>query len=845
MLPDENCHLPEQIKQSILEGAQVGGDVNIRDITQITINQPEPPKAVGIPQNIPYRGVTKFVGRTAEMELLHQMLQGTECVAIYAIAGMGGVGKTELAIQYTRTYQKSYQGGICWLQAQKQSMGYQILIFAKVQLGLALPIHLEVLLQKLQEVQLGLKSPENRKNLEEEEDLLRQVHQNVHWCWQHWQQEGDVLVVFDDVKDYTEIQPYLPRIASRFRVLLTTRRKLLTTLERLELNVLSLDAALALLEWLIDKERVQRELESAKSLCQELGCLPLGLELVGRYLTRKKYLSLAEMLRLLREKGLEQQALKKPNSESDMTAQLGVAAAFDLSWQELTPDAQELACFLSIFDLVAISWQIVEQCFPEQYPEELEEIRDYVLLDLHLIQEENHGKYKLHELIRYFLQNKLLELDKTNDIKKYISIILAKSVENNPCCIIEILKQKLLDWNFTDDVLQIPAVEFGWQLRNATQAWVKSLGQLANLVFHLRKDGTIPTLGVRIVSLSITNPVTKVTYGYDNYLQTGWYFGNSDLEDIVEFPPEAEKIFADINKGRTPEAEQLFADGWNYFKRAQLKPQASWAWQWTLNLIRDSLSELLKQRKIPINPGLLSLEAAWYAALHLTNRRNYSYYKPLPLNEIEKLLSQVNNSHFSPMMQHCVNQLRLEIEHLRGKGETNFSLPSSFENLKNSQYISPEILLKYTADVFQGAIEGYLQIVNSWFQKFIPNLQLASIFPARLVGVVVPSPYTASVTWFWEPLLTGSQSFVEFKLSENPISQNDTRFQFALNQIRSLRPNSFKYPSIKIQSQSPLSNSWLGSNPITELVYKWLWEDLKKIFLLEGELSNAGFPYWR
>ena len=267
VLPDENRHNPEQIKQSILEGAQVGGNVNIRDITQIIVNQPEPPKAVGIAQNIPYRGVTEFVGRTAEMELLHQMLQGTECVAIYVIAGMGGVGKTELAIQYTRTYQKSYQGGICWLQAQKQSIGYQVLIFAKVQLGLALPIHLEVLLQKLKEVQLGLKSPGNPKKLEEEEDLLWQVHQNVHWCWQHWQQEGDVLVVFDDVKDYTEIQPYLPRIASRFRILLTTRRKLLTTLERLELSVLSLDAALALLEWLIDKERVQRELESAKSLC--------------------------------------------------------------------------------------------------------------------------------------------------------------------------------------------------------------------------------------------------------------------------------------------------------------------------------------------------------------------------------------------------------------------------------------------------------------------------------------------------------------------------------------------------------------------------------------------------
>jgi hypothetical protein len=451
--PDENTLNPKQIKQSILEGAQVGGDVNIRDITQITINQSQPPKAVGIPQNIPYRGVTKFVGRTADMELLHQMLQGTECVAIYAIAGMGGVGKTELAIQYAQTYQKNYQGGICWFQAQEQDVGDQILDFA---------------------VQIGLDVPKEVDN----------TIQRVRWCWQHWHQEGNVLVVFDDVKDYTYIKPYLPRIASRFRVLLTTRKKLLTPSERLELNVLSLDAALALLEWLIDKERVQRELESAKYLCQELGCLPLGLELVGRYLTRKKYLSLAEMLRLLREKGLEQQALKKPNSESDMTAQLGVAAAFDLSWQELTPDAQELASFLSIFDLIAIPWQIIEQCFSEQDPEKLEDIRDYVLLDLHFIQEDNNGKYEIHELIRYFLQNKLLELEKTktNDIKKCISLRLAKSVENNPCCIIEILKHKLLDCKLTDDILQKSAVEFGWQLRNATQAWVKSLGQLANLV---------------------------------------------------------------------------------------------------------------------------------------------------------------------------------------------------------------------------------------------------------------------------------------------------------------------------------------------------------------------------
>lgn len=815
MQPDENTHKLEQIKQSILDAAQVGGNINVfGDITQeLTINQAESPKPLSIIQNIPYRGAAKFVGREEEMSILHQLLQGTHSVKICAITGMGGIGKTELAIQYAQNHQETYPGGICWFNPQYQDIPNQIIDLAR---------------------QVGLNPPNNMNDL-----------QKVRWYWQHWQHKGNVLVIFDDVKDYKQIQQYLPPLASQFRVLLTTRKKLLTPSERLELNVLTLDTALALLESLIYKERIRAELKYAQALCKELGYLPLGLELIGRYLTRKKSLSLAEMLRLLHEKGLEQKALRKPNSESDMTAHLGVASAFYLSWQELTSEAQELACFLSIFDLVAIPWHIIEQFFKEKDSEELEDIRDDELLYLHLIQEEQDDKYKLHELIREFLHDKLVELEKDNDIQKYISVKLIKVTVSNPCCILDILKLKLLDCKFTDNVLLIPAVDLGWQLRNAIQAWIESIGQLANLVFHLQKDGTIPTLGIRIVNLLITDYRTKEPCGYMDYIQTGWYFGNCDVDDVVEFTPEIEELFADKNKDGTQIAEQLFADGWNYFQRSPFNPQTSWAWQWTLNLISNSISELLKQRKIPVNPGLLSLEAAWYAALHLTNIRSYSYYIPIPINEIEGLLTQIRTSQFSPMIQHCINQLRIEIDFFKEKGETHLSLPSSYQNFKNSQCISPELLLKYTEEVFQGAIKGYLQIVNRYFSKFVPSLQFASLFPARLVGVVVSSPSTVSATWFWEPLRIGSESYAEFKISDNFVFQDDARFKLAVNQIRSLRPNSFKYPLLKSQSESPLSHSWLGSNPVTELVYQWLWEDLKNIFSLERELSRAGFPYWR
>lgn len=90
-----------------------------------------------IPQNLPRSGVTKFVGREEDLENLHQQLQEKEPVVISSIAGMGGVGKTELALQYATQYKSTYTGGICWLYAREVSVGIRIVAYAQVQLGLA------------------------------------------------------------------------------------------------------------------------------------------------------------------------------------------------------------------------------------------------------------------------------------------------------------------------------------------------------------------------------------------------------------------------------------------------------------------------------------------------------------------------------------------------------------------------------------------------------------------------------------------------------------------------------------------------------------------------------------
>lgn len=360
----------------------------------------------------------KFVGRAEALETLHQKLQQKERVAICAIAGMGGVGKTELALQYALRHheQGTYPGGICWLRTEEPEIGLKIVSFAKVHLDLELPSGL---------------------NLEEQMD----------YCWRHWR-EGDVLLIWDNVRDYLQVERYLPPAEPRFKVLFTSRRQWFSeSFEILRLEVLSEEAAIDLLASLVGEERIQRELDQAKQLCLELGFLPLGLELVGRYLKCKPGLSLALMRQRL---GLEHRSLQQPSGE--MTAKRGVAAAFELSWDELDESAQELGCFLSLFALAPFAWQLVKQCLPDTDEEDLEDIRDYALTEYSLLQRTGEETYALHQLIREFFQEKLKQLEHGENAERI------NELRRNLCCVMVAVAKKISESPPQDLLLEVEEI---------------------------------------------------------------------------------------------------------------------------------------------------------------------------------------------------------------------------------------------------------------------------------------------------------------------------------------------------------------------------------------------------
>ncbi len=367
-----------------------------------THNYPPTPDAiVGVPQNLPFSGTAKFVGRDEVLKQVQAELLAGSRLAITAIQGMGGVGKTELALQYALKFSEEYPGGICWLRG-RQEISTQIIGFGESRLNLQIP------------------------------DWLDDAGKRVAWCWQHWR-SGKVLLIVDDVVDYGAVKGWLPQNDARFQVLMTTRESLGAGVQRLELAVLSDGAALELLESLIGAERLQAEWERGAALCTWVGNLPLGVELVGRYLAGKLDLSLAEMLERLQQKRLDAPAIKGATAE--MTAQLGVREAFELSWLDLDTAAQEVAGLLSIFAVAPIPWQLIEACLFKRDQEDLETIRDEQLVFLHLLQRVDYRQYQLHPLVREFFGDKLVthvDADKLRMVFVRVMTEIAQTIPGTP-----------------------------------------------------------------------------------------------------------------------------------------------------------------------------------------------------------------------------------------------------------------------------------------------------------------------------------------------------------------------------------------------------------------------------
>ncbi|WP_414940233.1 FxSxx-COOH system tetratricopeptide repeat protein [Amycolatopsis sp. cmx-11-51] len=196
-----------------------------------------------------------FVGRTAELDRLAETVKADNRVAVVAVHGLGGVGKSSLAARFAELRSAGFSA-VWWLTADSASA---------IDNGLA-------------ELAVAL-SPE-AAGLSWEQRTERAVG----WLAGHtgW------LLILDNLTDLAHAGGLLERVRTG-TILITSRRGTgWRGVSTVPLDVLEPDEAVELLGRLVRAEWPDAVLANGDRLCAELGWLPLAVEQAAAYLAQNR-----------------------------------------------------------------------------------------------------------------------------------------------------------------------------------------------------------------------------------------------------------------------------------------------------------------------------------------------------------------------------------------------------------------------------------------------------------------------------------------------------------------------------------------------------------------------------
>src|SRR5579883_1550545 len=289
--------------------------------------------------NVPFPRNPFFTGREAELHALHtQLADGST-----AISGLGGVGKTQLAVEYAYRHRQEYQA-VLWVRAD--SVEALTASYSELARLLALPEQDA----REQEVVVGAV----RRWLATQPGYLL-ILDNL--------DEPSVLFPPDEQGQPRSLSPFVPPTPAG-HILITTRAADLTGLglglaHPLTVPVFSPKQGATLLLTRAGRPTAgQQERAAARQLSQELGGLALALEQAGAYLAASG-MSLADYLALFRTRSHELLSRRTGNDYPH-----AVATTWDLSFQRVqkrAPAAAELLRCCAFLAPDAIPEEILTQ----------------------------------------------------------------------------------------------------------------------------------------------------------------------------------------------------------------------------------------------------------------------------------------------------------------------------------------------------------------------------------------------------------------------------------------------------------------------------------------------------
>ncbi|MET7426663.1 BTAD domain-containing putative transcriptional regulator [Dactylosporangium sp. NPDC005555] len=335
------------------------------------------PPPAQLPADIP-----QFTGRLAAMARLDGILDAHlagSAVAITAVSGPAGVGKTALAVHWAHRVRARFPDG----QLHADLRGHH---------PAAPRAPVEVLHGFL--TALGVPAAGIPAGADTRSALLRTLLAGRR-----------VLLLLDNARDAEQIRPLLPG-APGCHVLITSRHTLASLIagqgaHLVPLDVLTQDESRDLLAHRLGRWRTAAEPDAADMIVERCARLPLALAIAAARAVTRPNASLADLVMRLGDGRARLAALTTGDPDTD------VRAAFSWSYRELSAPAARLFRLLGLQPAADLAAPAAARLAGLPVPETLALLAE--LTDAHLVAEAAPGRYTFHGLLRAYAADRAAE----------------------------------------------------------------------------------------------------------------------------------------------------------------------------------------------------------------------------------------------------------------------------------------------------------------------------------------------------------------------------------------------------------------------------------------------------
>ncbi|MFC8586596.1 BTAD domain-containing putative transcriptional regulator [Streptomyces sp. NPDC057217] len=332
------------------------------------VEEPAPAAApVARPAQLPAT-VPDFTGRASFVRELGARLATAEghVMAVSALAGIGGVGKTTLAVHVAHEARPHFPDG--QLYVDLQGAGPRA----------AAP---ETVLGSFLRA-LGTPDSAVPDSLDDRAALYRSTLDGRR-----------VLVLLDNARDAAQIRPLLPGTAG-CAALVTSRIRMvdLAGAHLVDLDVMSPEEALQLFLRIVGEERVRAEREAALDVVAACGFLPLAIRIAASRLAARRTWTVSVLAAKLAD--------ERRRLDELQAGDLAVKATFELGYGQLEPAQARAFRLLGLADGPDISLAAAAAVLdlPLWDTEDLLE----ALVDTSLLESAAPGRYRYHDLVRLY-----------------------------------------------------------------------------------------------------------------------------------------------------------------------------------------------------------------------------------------------------------------------------------------------------------------------------------------------------------------------------------------------------------------------------------------------------------